>query len=138
MRAAVTARSNGRYPSTMDFIRREIYCTSENVRTVGFIERRDLSISERATRGLKTGGLLWLAAVFSVFVPILHFVLVPGFLLAGLIFGYASWHTRAELSHGEFVCPNCKRTNTLPRMGESFPYVTRCEGCSFTLTLTKE
>ncbi len=55
--------------------------------------------------------------------------------MAAAVFGFANWHTKAEISHGEFTCPNCKKTNTIGKMAETFPYITRCAGCSFTLSI---
>lgn len=122
----------------MDYERRNLICTSENQKTTGFVYRRDLSTGERVLKAGKVGGLLWLIAGFSIFIPILHFVLVPGFLLAGLIFAAAAGYSRAEISDGEFTCPNCGKVQKLRPMAESFPYVVRCEGCSFTLKLDLE
>ncbi|EKD42337.1 MAG: hypothetical protein ACD_73C00199G0003 [uncultured bacterium] len=50
----------------------------------GKVRVKQFSTSERGKRALKTLAICWAAAIFSVFLPIAHFVLVPGFLIAGI------------------------------------------------------
>lgn len=117
------------------YVRKTIFCRMDQVSTQGFVERRDYSVSERLNRTLKISGLLFLAAIVAVFVPILHFVLVPGLLLAAVVMGVMTWLDRAEVLRGEFPCPQCQKTNTISRQSESFPAQIRCSHCFFTLKL---
>ena len=116
--------------------RKTITAQVDNQSTTGFVERREYTFAERMTRGLKIAGVLWLVAVVTLFVPILHFILVPSFLILGIVFGWAAWHDKAEVIRGEFICPNCKRTIPIPRESENFPCATRCTECQFTVNLT--
>lgn len=117
------------------FQRRTLFCRTDQQSTQGFVERRDFSTQERLRRMFKVGGLLFGAAFVAVFVPILHFVLVPVLLLCALVFGIATWMDKAEILRGEFNCPQCQKLNTLPRESESFPRTYRCQHCYFTLQL---
>ena len=120
---------------TPTYERKTIFCRVDQTSTQGFVERRDYTLSERMNRMLKISGLLLLAAIVAVFVPILHFVLVPGLLLAALFMGTMTWLDCAEVLRGEFPCPQCQKTNTLSRQSESFPSNVRCTHCYFTLKL---
>lgn len=117
------------------FQRRTLFCKSEHLATQGYVERRDYPMPERLQRMLKILGLLLAAAVVAVFIPILHFVLVPVLLICALVFGAATWMDRAEILRGEFTCPQCQKLNSLARESENFPRTTRCQHCYFTLRL---
>lgn len=114
---------------------RDLICEADGKNTKGRAQCRDFSTAERAQRALKLGGILWLLAVIAVFVPILHFVLVPLLLIAGLVFGFSAWMDRGEILHGEFPCPVCGKTNVLAKQSASFPKTILCSHCYFTLQL---
>ncbi len=46
-------------------------------------------------------------AVASVFVPILHFILVPAFLIAAVVVGVKAYTQKADLQNISGNCPNC-------------------------------
>ncbi len=116
--------------------KRKILCRRDDAVSEGVIERRDLPANERVARGAKVGGALWAVGFLTVFIPVLHFVLPPLFLILGLVFGWAAWHDRAEVLGGEFACPSCKTINRMAKQGESFPKSIRCEHCHLTLELS--
>ena len=99
---------------TKDFQRKTLFCRVEQQATQGFVERRDLPLQERLHRMLKIGGLLLAAACAAVFIPILHFVLVPVLLICALIFGIVSWLDKAEILRGEFPLPTMSETKHSP------------------------
>lgn len=111
-------------------------CTVDDLKTTGFAWRRDFERGERMARAARTFGILFVIGLFSVFVPLLHFILPPLFLIAGLVFGFLSWLETAEVTRGEVTCPNCQKKIELPREAEEWPKQTRCPGCSFTLTIS--
>lgn len=117
------------------FQRRTLFCRTDQQSTQGFVERRDFTMTERLRRMLKIFGMLLAAAFVAVFIPLLHFVLVPVLLLGAILFGVLAWIDRAEILRGEFPCPQCQKINTLPRGSEDFPRDTRCQHCYFTVTL---
>lgn len=59
---------------------------------------------KRAAAGL---GLLWLAAAVSIFIPIAHLILVPGFFLGGIGLAVARWRRRDRFAAFEASCPVC-------------------------------
>jgi hypothetical protein len=72
-----------------------------------------LSKKDRWMRALKMLGIMWALAVATVFIPIAHFVLVPGFLLAGPVTAVMRYRVTemAEAAQGE--CPTCSQTVTV-------------------------
>jgi len=46
----------------------------------------------------------------TVFIPIAHFVLVPGFLVAGPILGWMRYRQDRAMLHVEGACPACNET----------------------------
>lgn len=118
------------------FIRKAIFCRVDQLSTEGFVERRDYTASERFKRAGKISSLLFLGAFASLFVPILHFILVPVLLICCVVFGVLTWIERAEIRRGEFTCPQCKKLNTLSRQSESFPMNLRCSHCYFSLKVS--
>lgn len=112
-----------------------IYVTANGKTTVGKIEVREIPQAERVQRGMKIGGALLVAAIVSVFVPVLHFILVPGFLILGLVFGFTTYLTRSEVLEGQFDCPVCGQLNELPKQSLELPCGRRCLKCHYDLTL---
>lgn len=115
--------------------RQTLFCRADQQSTQGFFERREYTLKERMQRMVKVSSLLFLAACGAVFVPILHFVLVPALLVCALVFGVAAWLDKAEILSGEFTCPQCTKLNTLARGSESFPLSIRCQHCYFSVRL---
>lgn len=95
----------------------------------GFALRRDFTTDEKVKRAGKALGILWLVAFFTVFIPILHFVLVPLFFLGGIGFAVVTYMEKGLLLSGEIPCPNCKKPVTLPEETESWPNARRCPSC---------
>jgi hypothetical protein len=118
---------------TPDSQRLAVLCTVDDLKTDGFVLRRDIPRSERVRRAGKMMGIFFLAAFFTLFVPILHFILPPLFLIVGGILSWSTWMETAEILTGEIVCPNCKKVMTLGRSSEDWPKDHRCEGCSYSL-----
>ena len=94
-----------------------------------------LTARQRAMRALKLGGLMWGLAVASVFVPVAHFVLVPGFLLAGPL---AAWlaHRRTETLLGGLVdCPKCGTRYDVGGGALQWPTQGQCPSCRCVIRL---
>ena len=97
-----------------------------------------LTARERAMRALKLGGLMWGLALASVLVPVAHFVLVPGFLLAGPL---AAWlaHRRTETLLGGLVdCPKCSTRYDVGGGALQWPAQGQCPSCRCVIRLQPE
>jgi hypothetical protein len=76
--------------------------------TEGQAEVRDWSAFERFKRAAIGLSLAWVAAGVAIFLPILHFVLVPSLLLGGPIFAIFRGTEAARLKSLKGACPRCK------------------------------
>lgn len=123
-------------PST--FERKTLVCKVDDLETEGWVERRDLSNHERLARAGKIFGIFFGVALLTVFIPILHFILPPLFLIVGSVLAFGEYTGKGEMLNGEITCPNCKKVMTLPKETEEWPRTQRCEGCSFTLKIEKQ
>lgn len=88
---------------------------------------------------LRAAGTLatcWALAVVAVFLPLLHFILVPGLLLLGPALAWARLHEDSTLLGVDGACPACAAPL---REALSQPWrertLLRCHACSRQLTL---
>lgn len=84
---------------------------------------------QRRLRALKALGLSLSLAVFSIFIPLLHFILVPLFLLTGPV---AAWWVSAQenrISGGKARCPSCGSPFEIARTKLRWPLRDVCSGC---------
>jgi hypothetical protein len=101
------------------------------------VERRDLTQGERMARAGKIFGACFLVACLTVFIPILHFILPPLFLIIGGVLAFGEYAGTGEMLRGQITCPNCKKVMDLPHETEEWPRHQRCTACSFSLTVEK-
>lgn len=62
---------------------------------------------------LKKLGLFWLLAGFSVFIPLMHFILVPAFLGLGVFAFLSQYKNKFFLEKADCQCPQCLKNFTL-------------------------
>ncbi len=99
--------------------------------TVGALYVANFDNHERLIRALKACGFCWLFAVLSVPVVIAHWVLVPGFLLAGPIMALRRYKIVSAVERAEGTCPLCKVGVTVPmEADDALPKRTYCPKCS--------
>ncbi len=78
----------------------------------------------------------WGAAVAAVFLPVLHFVLVPSLLLAGPLVALARWRERVTILAADGACPACgAMQHPRPRSAAAEHMGFRCESCRRALEL---
>lgn len=98
--------------------------------TAAVVHARMRSHHERIVRAVL--GLLscWGLAIVAVFLPMLHFVLVPALLIGGIALGWHRLHERATIRRVTGSCPACGAqvdTTLDESLGE--PIALRCEHC---------
>lgn len=92
--------------------------------------------AERGRRALLWLVGFWAAAGVSVLIPLAHFVLVPGFFLAGPVMAWRVWRVDTVADHAEGRCPMCTAEVTLPlEADDSLPKWTYCPKCKASLQL---
>lgn len=85
---------------------------------------------ERLQRALKIGGILFGLAVLSVFLPGLHWILVPSLLLATPIVAWKTYSQESVVMGGGGPCPKCGAEFQLARAKNVFPMNDLCTKCS--------
>lgn len=103
-------------------------------KTRGFVRIQTWSQQDRLKRAIKLGGLTLGLAVVSVFVPILHFVLVPALLLGAPFVSYWAYFQEKVLLDGEGECPNCGAPFLVAKGKPEFPLDDLCTQCHLTVT----
>ena len=84
------------------------------VTRAGTLRVVQFSRRERWIRALKMLGLMWLLAAVTLFIPIAHFVLVPGFLIAGPVTAVMRFRTGESMESASGECPTCGKAMTVP------------------------
>jgi hypothetical protein len=87
-------------------------------------------------RAFQRLAFFWLLAGVTLFIPIAHFVLVPGFLIAGPVIAYLTYRTTWVRNHASGRCPAC---DTDIRIGldarDELPKWSYCPSCNAPLRL---
>jgi hypothetical protein len=84
----------------------------------------------RMRRAGRLAGLLFLGALLSAPIPLLHLVSVPGFLAAAVWLGVKRLRQHSAIEAVSGPCPACGQPQQYAVPPEaSFPLVTTCPGC---------
>ena len=115
---------------------RPIIIESDDVTAEGQLYAQTLDEHQRMMRAAKIWGIMWLFALFSLPVFILHFVLVPGFLIAGPVMASIRYGVMEIPDHISGNCPLCKQEFTLGAASFSgLPVRAPCPACGRILLL---
>lgn len=71
------------------------------------LEVKSIELGKRLERAAKIFFILLGLSIFSIAIPIFHFVLVPGFFIAAFVFSYKYFHQVSSLDLTSFQCPKC-------------------------------
>jgi hypothetical protein len=98
---------------------------------------RHRSIASRLGRAGVGLAIAWLLAFPAIFLPVLHFVLVPGFVIGGLVLAAVRLREDSTLARVEGTCPRCRAAlHATPGGRFKLPRSVQCLQCKNTLTLT--
>jgi len=86
-------------------------------------------------RFFKQVGIALGLAFASIFLPIAHFVLVPGFLIVAFFIGQRALNGKLFIGEGRISCPQCHREFEKKASIGSFPLRLDCQLCSVPLTI---
>jgi hypothetical protein len=91
---------------------------------------------DRLRRAMRAWAGCWGAAVVAVFLPVLHFVLVPALLVGGPLYAMVMMRERVTVLGADGDCPACGAAQH-PRLkaGASERMEFRCESCRRALAL---
>jgi len=93
------------------------------------VYRKSLGDGARAVRALKALGLCWLVALLCVLIPIAHFVLVPGFFIAGPVMAWLRYRHTSLVLGGIGMCPTCDVEVRVKPASEEWPLQVACDEC---------
>lgn len=85
-----------------------------------------LDRKSRFGRALKTWGICWGIALGSALIPLLHFILVPGFFFAGLVAPFLVFSRKSLILGGESRCPKCDLFLPIGSKPEQWPLTILC------------
>jgi hypothetical protein len=95
-----------------------------------------LSPRQRFQRAIKKFGLFFGLAVFCIFIPVFHFILVPLFLLIAMIAGWKTYQVENELDLGTQKCLQCSQNlNPVYYLGSDLRF--HCDHCQSHYVVTK-
>lgn len=95
------------------------------------------SAQERSRRAFKLLGICWGIGLFGVIIPLVHFVLVPGMLIAGIV-GFLHQSKQATLIlGGKGSCPECQKEFRIAKAADKFPMAEVCENCNSSVSIVR-
>ena len=103
----------------------------------GDVTVQQFNSSQRWGRALKSLGLFWLAAAAAILIPVAHFVLVPGFFIAGLVGFSKGMSTEEIVLGGTCACPKCNSQITISRSAAKWPLSEPCMKCRMNVSITR-
>lgn len=93
------------------------------------------SRSELRKKGLRAAMPFWLAAIPCIFIPLLHYLLVPVLLAIGFLQGRSFWKGKALYKSGKVTCPRCKKGLEFNDLPLESPLKVLCSSCGYQLRL---
>jgi len=91
---------------------------------------------DRLRRAAKAWAGCWGAAIVAVFLPVLHFVLVPALLIGGPLYAMVMMREKVTVLGADGNCPACGALqHPRPKAGASDRMEFRCESCRRALLL---
>ena len=120
-------------------VERPIVLKSGDIIGDGVLHLQAFDDRERKIRAAKTWALMWLFAVLSLPIIIAHFVLVPGFLIAGPVMAIRRYRVTEVPDHVSGLCPSGKEEFTLPlETSDRLPMWSHCPVCKSSLQLLEK
>lgn len=93
--------------------------------------------NDRTVRALKTLGLFWALSIASIPIIIAHWVLVPGFFIAGPILAVRRYRMVQRTDDAEGNCPACRADIKVElEPADVLPKWTYCPKCNAPIQLT--
>jgi len=92
----------------------KIIATTNDLRAeYGTAEIRYFNSKDVLLKSLQNLFMFWGLALLSVFLPVVHFILVPLFLILGVFLSVRARKVRGEFISGQVACPRCGTVLTI-------------------------
>ncbi|MBC7692325.1 MAG: hypothetical protein H7222_11225 [Methylotenera sp.] len=105
--------------------------------SIGSVQLEIWDQKERMRRALKLLALLWGIGIFCVILPLVHFFLVPSFLIAGPIAASIVYAKDRMILGGKGLCPHCKQDLPIAKTQDQWPISDLCTVCQSALSIEK-
>lgn len=105
----------GRPEAAIEIIPVKIISDRKASTTAGEIRIQKWNPSERTRRAIQKWGLVWGVGLVCVFLPLLHFILVPLCILIGPFAGYWFYKREKSFLGGTARCPECGKDFSLSK-----------------------
>ena len=93
---------------------------------------------DRLKRALMRLGLFWLLAIGSIPIIFAHWVLVPGFFIAGPLAAIMVYRIEQAVDHASGQCPTCKEQITIKlEPKDTLPKWTYCPSCNNSIQIDR-
>ena len=109
---------------------------NDGQQTSGSMQTTHYDHGDCVKRALMKLGLFWLLALGSLPIIFVHWVLVPGFFIAGPWMAYRTFQMKYTRNHVQGQCPVCKENVEIKmEAGDELPKWTYCPRCNAPLHL---
>lgn len=105
---------------------------------IGTLDTTPLSPPERFKLMALRIGIFFTLAIVSVFIPVLHFILVPAFLVASVLAGISASRFTSKATGGSVKCPHCKAAIQFGEAPLSWPMSYVCQSCASSVKVYSE
>lgn len=105
--------------------------------TSGFLQIYELPKKERRAKALKTFFIFFGAACVSVFIPLVHFILVPLLLITTVFLVRKALKASQYISDGQVLCPHCQKSLDVKRTALQWPMTLFCNEDRIFLNIKK-
>src|SRR4051794_26708744 len=92
---------------------------------------------EGTRRALRFWLYCWILSLLSVALPVLHFLLVPGFFIAGPFGAWIVSTQGSSILGGETTCPDCGTFLPISAGPDTWPLRDLCAGCQNRMKIEK-
>lgn len=124
----------------MSYIEKEIPAEFVSVidqkKSKGTVVLREYDAKEKRHRIIKYGGGCFAAAILSIFIPLLHFILVPGFLIASVVMVIIN-NRPSNVESAKAKCPACGVDFVISKGKPEFPIDDVCASCHHKIIINK-
>lgn len=105
----------------------------------GTLTFTQFSSGDRMGRAFAALGLCWVAAGLTVFIPLAHFILTPGFFIGGIILAMKKYKAERLNDNVQVQCPRCDKSVMIELEPEpTLPAYVYCPDCNASLQLTEK
>ena len=110
-----------------------VLVTSRNDRelpaTSGKIRRAEYDQKDRTTNAVKTFWIFLAATFCAIFIPGLHFILVPSLFVATFVMTMSKYAEKSRNQGGSAECPRCHQTFVIEKSTDRERLTDTCDHC---------